>query len=232
MKKYLSSAIISTTSVLAVSFIAGSANAAGITFTSTPGSDPVSGLTLFDNNLATNFSFEDAPLVDVANNIRTGSSPNQNAQPLGDSSKYLVVQPKKPTTVSGFTSGAVFYNSPTLLNTFSIYWGSADKTNKVEFFNGNTLIQAFTGLDVFGAGAAGSWTSPTYNRFVTFTAANSNYNFDKIRFSTETIAFEFDAVAPRPVPAPVVIPGIALAAAFFGSKALKAKQKNVSRSMA
>ncbi|WP_271253993.1 Npun_F0296 family exosortase-dependent surface protein [Pseudanabaena sp. Chao 1811] len=225
MKKYLSSTIISATSVLAVSLIAGSANAAGITFTSTLGTNPFPGLTAFDDGTAPGYTFELGG-ASAASNITSGSSVNVKAAPLGDTSKYLAVQPDPSIedSVPGFTLGAILYNSPTLLSTFAIYWGSADASNKVEFFNGNTLIQAFTGSDVFGANANGSWTDPKSNRYVTFTASSPNYKFDKIRFSTEQIAFEFDAVAPRPVPAPVVIPGIALAAAFFGSKALKKKQ--------
>jgi len=39
-------------------------------------------------------------------------------------------------------------------------------------------------------------------------------------------------VSARPVPVPAVVPGIALAAAFFGSKALKRNKKNASESVA
>ena len=39
-------------------------------------------------------------------------------------------------------------------------------------------------------------------------------------------------VAARPVPVPAIVPGIALAAAFFGSKALKRNKKVANESVA
>jgi hypothetical protein len=226
--KYLSSAVISITSALAVSLVAGSAaNAAGISY-SFSSIDP-SELSAFNDGTTPGYTFESSGLS-AEQNIRTGSVVFQNAQPAGDQSNYLAVQPD-PTIedgVPGFSLGAVIYNSPTLLSSFSIYWGSADPTNKVEFFNGNTFIKALTGLDVFGVNATGDWYSPDANRYVTFTGVDTQFN--KVRFSTGQIAFEFDQ--KRPVPVPAIVPGIALAAAFFGSKALKRKQNEASKVVA
>ena len=224
--KYLSSAIIST-SVLAVALVAGSANAASISYSFSP--IDTSELSAFDDGTTPGYTFELGGLS-AEQNIRTGSVEFQNAQPAGDQTNYLAVQPD-PTIedgVPGFALGAIIYNSSQLLSSFSIYWGSADPTNKVEFFNGDTFIQALTGLDVFGSNATGDWYDPAANRYVTFTGVNTQFN--KIRFSTGQIAFEFDQ--KRPVPVPAIVPGIALAAAFFGSKALKRKQNEASKLIA
>ena len=39
-------------------------------------------------------------------------------------------------------------------------------------------------------------------------------------------------ISARPVPVPAIVPGIALAGAFFGSKALKRNKKNAEGSVA
>jgi hypothetical protein len=189
-------------------------------------------LSEFNDGNAPGYTFESNNLT-AATNIKSESTLNRNAQPFGDTTKYMVVQPEN-SNVPGFTPGAVIFNSPTLLSTFSIYWGSADEDNKVEFFNTNNSVNpfmAFTGADVFGSEAKGRWDSPLDNRCVPFTA-DSGFEFNKIRFSTGSIAFEFDAPTTRPVPVPAVVPGIALAAAFFGSKALKRNKKETGATIA
>ncbi|OIP77663.1 MAG: hypothetical protein AUK48_03660 [Oscillatoriales cyanobacterium CG2_30_44_21] len=220
--KYLTSSAISALGFISVALVAGSASAAGIT--SVLGDSTVTGLSEFNDGTAPGYTFADASSAAI--NIR-GNDAGVNAAPLSDGSKYLVVQPvptEGSTDVSPFVTGSIFYTSDTLLNTFSIYWGSADPTNLVEFFNGSTLVQAFTGTDVFGSAANSSRTDAAANRLVTFNAIIGS-EFDKIKFSTGQIAFEFDAI--RPVPVPAIVPGIALAAAFFGSKALKRNKKDV-----
>ena len=225
--KYLSSVLLTTASLVAGAFLAGSASAAGISFISTPGTDPFLGLDAFDDGTAPGYTFAaDSSLVTP--NIVSGSVTNQYATPFGDTSKYLAVQPEGSGTVGTTVRGAILYTSPTLLSTFSMYWGSADPSNQLDFYNGTTFIQTITGSNVFGAGATGSWTDPAANQYVTFTA-DSRSKFDKIKFSTGQIAFEFDA---KPVPVPAIVPGIALAAAFFGSKAIKRNKKDASESVA
>lgn len=224
--KYLYSAAISAVGVLCVSLAAGSANAAGITYVL--GASNVSGLSEFNDGTAPGYSFDAAGTLSAAGNIRQDNT-GINASPLFDGSKYLVVQPTgSGDTVAPFTTGAIFYNSPTLLNTFGIYWASVDKSNTVEFFKGGVSLGELTGLSVFGdiGSNFGNRTSPISNRFVTF---NSDSGFDRMKFSTGQIAFEFDS---KPVPVPAIVPGIALAAAFFGSKAIKRNKKDASESVA
>ncbi len=227
--KYLTSAAISAVSVFSIALVAGSASAANIT--AVLGGSTVTGLSEFNDTTAPNYSFDVANTLSASPNIRIGSVTNVNAAPLSDGSNYMVVQPTGVGNVGTLTTGPVYFTSASLLDTFSIYWGSADASNQVDFYNGATLVESFTGLSVFGnlGSVFGSWTNASANRLVTFNSALGQ-EFDQVKFSTGSIAFEFDSV--RPVPVPAIVPGIALAAAFFGSKALKRNKKNANESVA
>jgi hypothetical protein len=214
--KTFSTVLISTAAVASFAFV-GSAHAATITTSLTSGLFTAeSGTSLID------FS-SGSPGFTANTNIRTGNTSNQNAAYPGNSTPYLVIQPTSPT-VTGFTAGALTYTSSSLLNYFGFAWGSSDASNTVEFYNDTTLIATFTSATV-GLASGASWNNPADNQFVNFFATGSSSYFNKVVFSTGVIAFEIDNVTTRAVPVPAVVPGIALAAAFFGSKALKRNKK-------
>jgi hypothetical protein len=98
---------------------------------------------------------------------------------------------------------------------FEFFWGSVDNYNVITFFNGDTEVDSFTGVDiadvVLGLGAptkgAGNYN---FDALVKFTG-----DFTKATLTSTNIAFEV-AAAPS-VPEPASILGLAMVGLIGGS---------------
>jgi PEP-CTERM motif len=121
----------------------------------------------------------------------SGSVGGQYAAPAGTGSGvYQAVQ-------GGATSTFTFANP---LGKFSLYWGSIDTYNTLEFLNAaNTVVGSFTGGSF--PPAAGNQVLANSNRRITFgfTAAEA---VTKVRFKSGSNAFEYDTLAIAGVPEP------------------------------
>jgi len=86
------------------------------------------------------------------------------------------------------------------LDYFGLYWGTPSANNTISFFNGNTLLQSFSGAAVV-SGVTSS--AAVYANFF----AEPGESFNKVVLSDSSIAFESDnhayKVASQPVPEPV-----------------------------
>ncbi|MCR0980779.1 SdrD B-like domain-containing protein [Roseomonas populi] len=122
-----------------------------------------------------------------------GSTSGVAATPYGEAGNYFASEP--------VTLGAgVTINFATAQRYFGIEWGSADASNTINFYNGNTLIYSISGSDVL-SGANGSqgadgtvyvnlnFASPTlaYTR-VTLVAATPAFEFTDVAYSASTVS--------------------------------------------
>jgi hypothetical protein len=114
-----------------------------------------------------------------------------------DNTKYLGVSPFGDAI--GNTPVTIAFANP--LDYFGLYWGTPDAYNSIGFFNGDTLLQSFTG-DV----PASVVTSPgaVYANFF----AEPGESFNKVVLSSSGVAFESDnhaykVAASESVPEPL-----------------------------
>ncbi len=148
--------------------------------------------------------------------IRNGSVTSAYAAPYNpilstpDNTNYFAV----PENASyGITADVDFGGEQ--YNYLGLFWGSADSYNAIEFYNGETLIAAYSGDDVLDP-ANGNQFSALTNQYVNFYLSD---NFDKVRFICDGYAFEFDNLAVgthTPVPGAMLLGLIGLG--FAGKK--------------
>jgi len=114
-----------------------------------------------------------------------------------DFTKYLVV------SILGDTKGTspvtIAFANP--LDYFGLYWGTPSSNNTISFFNGDTLLQSFSGDAVIGG------VTPNAAVYANF-FAEPGESFNKVVLSDSSIAFESDnhaykVVASESVPEPV-----------------------------
>ena len=83
---------------------------------------------------------------------------------------------------------------------FGLLWGSVDDYNTLSFYNGTTLLQSFTGADIWASANGDQGQQGTF--YVNFNDLDGA--FDKVVATSSGFAFEFDNVAynanPRNVP--------------------------------
>ena len=186
-----------------------------------------------------NVSFNDMSAVNncgasysgtTTGNFVIGSVPGKYASPTGDSTGYLAVGPS-----SGSTSITITLNSKK--NYFGFLTGSLDTYNLVQFYQGGSLVDSFTGTDINNkafpnTATNGNTSVSTYVNYFPTIGANQTF-FDKVVYSSSGDAFETDnhsfgvAAAPVPVPEPASSALIMLAGlVLFASHQRKQYRKN------
>jgi hypothetical protein len=104
---------------------------------------------------------------------------------------------------------------------FGLLWGSVDDYNTLSFYDGNTLLFSFTGIDVDGGANGNRGAGGTF-----YVNINSDTAFNKVVASSTNYGFEFDnvalainPVAVSPVPEPgaysLLMAGLALIGAII-----------------
>jgi hypothetical protein len=116
---------------------------------------------------------------------------------LDDNSRYLAVSILG--NASGTTPVTIAFANP--LDYFGLYWGTPSANNTISFFNGNTLLQSFSGSALYSAVTS---TGAAYANFF----AEPGESFNKVVLSDTSIGFESDnhaykVVASESVPEPV-----------------------------
>ncbi|MBD2502236.1 Npun_F0296 family exosortase-dependent surface protein [Anabaena azotica] len=162
----------------------------------------------------------------ATNGIVQGSQANEYATPFGDTSKYLTISPAGDN-IPGAT-GSVTLTFAKAIDYFGFYWGSIDAYNFVDVYSKGTLLKTFSGTDVPGAQATGSWTSNADNVFVNL-LADSGETFDKIVLRSTGRAFETDnhtyRLANAIVPEPTSLLGLLAFGAVSAGSFIKRKSK-------
>jgi len=120
--------------------------------------------------------------------VSTGSSSVSAAPFIGplpgqqDATHYLSIGANGAETIS-------FANEQ---NAFGLYWGSVDPSNKIDFYNGNTLVASYSGSEIsplLASGGQGSFASNGYVEFKDLAP------FNKVVLSSATNSFELDNVS-------------------------------------
>jgi hypothetical protein len=203
-------AVVGTVVVALVSFsMQGVAQAAGITATirdSTQTTTAVAGSQTWD--------FSGAPPSGVTltgGALVGGSLDNQYANPgLGDT--YLTVGGSIPDAP---TASLAFSNA---LEHLGVFWGTPDRYNTLEFYNGGNLITSFIPGSSLALAITGAKADARYVDFV----ADAGTVFDQVVFKSGSPAFEVDNLtySAAKVPSPMMLP----AAIGFGITMLKRRK--------
>jgi hypothetical protein len=142
--------------------------------------------------------------------IVSGSVSSAYAAPMGatqqDLTHYLAVS-------NGFATAALGQT----YNYLGIWWGSIDTYNTLSFYLGQNLVASFTGTDIAGIYANGSWTGSGSNLYVNFLLSG----FDSFTITSNGIAFESDNITVGKVPEPTVL--LLLGSGLLGLAGLRRK---------
>ena len=182
--------------------ISAPADAITLTF----GGTPVAGQGQFSNVPGvTTIDFESgAPTSGFAIYSAPGSGPAvvsgngvSSTLPLDDNSRYLAVSILGDAR--GTTPVTIAFANP--LDYFGLYWGTPSANNTLSFFNGDRLLQSFSGDALYSAVPS---TGAVYANFF----AQPGESFNKVVLSDTSIAFESDnhaykVAASESVPEPL-----------------------------
>jgi hypothetical protein len=189
------------------------------TFNSLTPGDTVT--TVLPNGLTVSFAPDGQPVQ--------GAVDNKYARPYfsGGNSAGFGGDPDGPDDTTYLTSGV---GSVTLAFSseqryLGILWGSIDPENTLSFYNGGSLVQAFSGTDILGGANGDQGVNGTL--YVNFTTSDTP--FDSVVLTSSTYAFEFDNVAfgervPVNTPEPITLSlfGAGLAGLGFARRRRKA----------
>jgi hypothetical protein len=181
---------ITNTSVMADTYI-------DYSYTTAPDSSRLT--TSFDGAIVDTFD-SDRPGWDYYGGaVVSGSVSGNYAAPYLDVTNFFAVN--SPLLQTG-TTATVFFGGAKY-NYLGLYWGSVDTYNKIEFFNGENIVAAYTGLQI-DSPANGNQSSLETNLYVNFYHVPE---FDQVRFISTSPAFEIDnlAVGHAPVPGALLL---------------------------
>lgn len=168
----------------------------------------------FNNGVASTTGFAVYSAPDPGASIVSGSLSGFYLAPEDNNTKYLTIAPFS----NELGNSPVTINFAKSLDYFGLHWGSLGYSNSLAFYRGNTLIKAFSDLDVASLIGVLPGEDAGYVNFF----ANRGESFDKVILKSTGIAFESDNHAYR-VAADVPEPGTALGltlVSFFGMGSL------------
>jgi hypothetical protein len=160
-----------------------------------------------------NYNYYDGALY----NITTSSITDVTARPVGSMDNFWSVGPSPSSQVG---PGEVTFN--TGLSYYGFLWGSPDAYNTVSFYDGSTLLGAYTGTAVLDPAQGDQDYSRYFNAF-----AGPNQEITKVIFESTLNAFETDnhafiSAIPEPETYAMLLAGLGL----LGLMGRRRKQKD------
>jgi hypothetical protein len=128
--------------------------------------------------------------------VVSGHTPGISLLSADDNTRYLAVSILGDAR--GTTPVTIAFANP--LDYFGLYWATPSASNTIDFFNGDTLLQSFSGDALLNTVTS---TGAVYANFF----AEPGESFNKVVLSESSIAFETDnhaykVAASTPVPEP------------------------------
>lgn len=143
------------------------------------------------------YDFEAAtPDLTGSHSLVTGSSSGQYAAPAGNATRFAVVPADGAPTPGVATLDVTGFGKP--IRSISLYWGSIDQYNTLDFLDGATVILSITGGLL--PPADGNQSDANTNRRVNALFGLGEQNITSLRFTSTGKAFEFDDIAIAGVP--------------------------------
>jgi hypothetical protein len=176
-----------------LTMLATAANAITMTaYSGAPDPGPLPGQTIvFDFNAAT-------PELSGNHSLVTGSVGGQYAAPAGDATQFAVVPADGVAPPGVALLDLTGFANP--IRSISLYWGSIDTYNTLEFMNGMSIIYTITGAML--PPANGNQTASNSNDRINVDFGIGGQSLTGLRFTSTGKAFEFDDVAIGGVPEP------------------------------
>lgn len=197
-----------------LTMVATAANAATLTtFVGAPDPGPLPGQTIvFDFNGPT-------PELSGSFSLVSGNLSGQYAAPAGDGTQFAVVPADgAPVPGVGLLDLTGLANP---IRSLSLYWGSIDTYNTLEFLNGASVIYTITGGML--PPADGNQSAGSTNRRVNVNFGSGGQALTGLRFTSTGKAFEFDDIAVGGVPEPQTW---AMLIIGFGMVGITARRRN------
>lgn len=162
------------------------------TYVGAPDPGPLPGQSIvFDFNAVT-------PELTGSHSLVTGSVGGEYAAPAGDATQFAVV-PADGAPVPGVALlDLTGFANP--VRSLSLYWGSIDRYNTLEFLDGASVIYTITGGML--PPADGNQSLGSTNRRVNVNFGTGGQSLTGLRFTSTGKAFEFDDIAIGGVPEP------------------------------
>ncbi len=198
-----------------IAMLAFAANAGAYSFNVTDFSYGNGGYTSSNTNaIVETFDSTQKWILSGSYGIATGTSTtaaapwwvNQSNVGAHDATNYLTV----PENMNNGNSATISFGGT--YNSLSLWWGSIDVYNKLTFYNGTTQVAEITGADLLMA--IHGWTSEyTNDHDGAQESSDTNMyvnilglgNFDSVKLTSTSYAFECDNIAVANVPEPTTM---------------------------
>lgn len=169
------------------------AHAATLTsFAGAPDPGPLAGQSvIFNFNAPT-------PELSGSYSLVSGDSPGEYAAPATDGTQFAVVPADGAPTPGVGVLDLTGFGQP--FRSLSLYWGSIDAYNTLEFLDGVSVVFTITGGML--PPANGDQDAGITNRRVNLDFGPGGQNLTALRFTSTGKAFEFDDIAAGAVPEP------------------------------
>lgn len=157
-------------------------------------------ITFTQNQVTVPADFITTPTMTSGNYTVTSGSNNYQSSPFPNQiSPYSCLSCGTPAV-----AGTATYDLPVGSTGFSIFWGSPDSYNSIEFFDGGTLLDTVTGTDLNPPAGSG-------HNLVDF-SFNGQTVTSVVLADNGTQAFEYSDVSLTPIPAalPLFMGGLGL----------------------
>jgi hypothetical protein len=138
----------------------------------------------------------------------TASVTNVVMNPTGNTSNFIATgigTESISISLAGVQS-ALHISTP--INYFGLYWGSVDAYNVLDFYDGSTLVESFTGADLLGMDP--SLAAGTSSTFVNFAFDGNTITNITMTSGSENFETVNEAFAETPEPATLALMGIGL----------------------